>query len=135
MFIAVKGGLILNVLNNKQLSLIKYPPSLNYHITFKGHDSQKDKDIPTRLYITVHYSITTATTLPLLISYNINSIYTFKTSLTAICQGICQYPDRYNNKNIITNVYLNIPILIIPDLPLKEQVPIPLHHILYYSLK
>ena len=84
MFVTAKGGLILNVLNSGRLGLTKYPPSLNCRIAFKGYDSQKDKDVPIHLYITVHYSTITATTLPLLISYDINSIYAFKTSLTAI---------------------------------------------------
>ena len=81
----VKGGLILNVLNSGRLGLTKYPPGLNCYVTFKGHDSWKDKDVLTHLYITVHYSTITATALPSLISYNINSIYTFKMSLAAIC--------------------------------------------------
>ena len=84
MFVAVEGGLILNVLNNGRLGLIKYPPGLNCRVTFKGHNSWKDEDVPTHLYIVVYHSIITITTLPSLISYDINSIYTFKTSLTAV---------------------------------------------------
>jgi len=84
MFAAVKGGLILNVLNSRRLGLTKYLSSLNCRVTFKGYDSRKDKDVLTRLCIAVHYSIIIIITLPLLISYNINSIYAFKTLLTVI---------------------------------------------------
>jgi len=85
MFIAVEGGLILNVLDSGRLGLTKYLPGLDYCIAFKGHDSWKDEDVLTRLCIAVHYSIITATALLLLISYNINSIYAFRTLLTAVC--------------------------------------------------
>jgi len=72
------------MLNNGRLGFIKYPLNLNYRVTFKGYDSWKDKDVPTRLYIAVYYNIITVTTLLSLISYNINSIYAFKTLFATV---------------------------------------------------
>jgi len=85
MFIVAEGGLILNVLNSRRLSLTKYPLSLNCCITFKGYNSWKDKNVLICFYIAVYYSIITVTTLLSLISYDIDSIYVFRTSLTAVC--------------------------------------------------
>jgi len=85
MFAAAEGGLILNVLDSGRLGLTKYPPGLNCCVAFKGYDNWKDKDIPIRLYIVVHYSTITATALPSLVSYDIDSICAFGTLLAAVC--------------------------------------------------
>ncbi|RYP63086.1 hypothetical protein DL769_007073 [Monosporascus sp. CRB-8-3] len=124
------GPPLPSVLDSGRIGLRAYPELLNCRQAFEGSG---EGGVPPRLCPEMYYDQTSDNARPFLVSYDVDSICGFASSLAVARQGIRWFPAMNTAMNITANIHLGIPVPPPPGDADRRWQPAPLHLIPHYA--